>query len=57
MYLTDEYMLEALKSSAKSLSRSPITGDSGLIFVKDNVIHWDKFEYDSLDNSVVRPMD
>ena len=57
MYLTDEDMLRALQASASNLTISPSTGHSGLIFVKDNVMHTAGFELDRLDNSIVRSIE
>ena len=53
MYLTDEDLIKALKTSADNLTIDEKTGHSGLIYVKENVKNSD-FIVDKEDNSVIR---
>jgi len=56
MYLTDEDLIKALKESADHLSISEVTGQSGLIFIKENVKN-KGFYVDKEDNSLIRSID
>ena len=53
MYLTDQDLVRALRHTADHLTICEKTGESGLIFIKENVKR-DGFYVDKEDNSVIR---
>ena len=53
MYLTDKDLVQALRHTADHLTICEKTGESGLIFIKENIKR-DGFYVDKEDNSVIR---